>query len=452
MKSICILVQGEYDLDARVRRKAEALVSAGYSVDVLALRPVQGNKSYSRNGVQVYTISLGKKRGTLARYLFEYATFFLWAFFRVFLMMRRKRYAAIDVNTLPDFLIFAAAPARWMGAKLILDMHEITPEFYMSKYGIAAESWLVRLLKYLEKISFDFADHVITINEPIQDLLIDRGLARSKSTVVMNAADEARFASHLSLSANGTRDAFVMMYHGTLTRIYGLEIAIEAFSMAQAEMPGAEFWILGGPPGRERGELECLARERGLASKVKLVGLVPSGDIPAWLNKCDAGILPLRRDVFLDFAFPNKLPEFIIMGKPVLMSSLKSIRHYFSDKALAYFEPNNPADLAKQMVRLYQDRRLCARLAARAKEEYAPMRWDLMKQRYLKLVEDAAQHGRQDAERPKPLSLGAIPDSKRRDTDVHTQVKRPGVRSAGASVCPTEIQDDRPRYHSRHVE
>src|SRR5262249_13232123 len=35
-KSFCILVQNQYDIDARVRRKAEALVGAGYSVDVLA--------------------------------------------------------------------------------------------------------------------------------------------------------------------------------------------------------------------------------------------------------------------------------------------------------------------------------------------------------------------------------------------------------------------------------
>ena len=32
----------------------------------------------------------------------------------------------------------------------------------------------------------------------------------------------------------------------------------------------------------------------------------------------------MRRDVFLEFAFPNKLPEFIIMGKPVLMRAIGS--------------------------------------------------------------------------------------------------------------------------------
>ena len=36
-----------------------------------------------------------------------------------------------------------------------------------------------------------------------------------------------------------------MMYHGTLTKIYGLDIAIEAYTQVHAQMPGAELWILG---------------------------------------------------------------------------------------------------------------------------------------------------------------------------------------------------------------
>lgn len=408
MKSVCILVQNVYDIDSRVRRKAEALVAAGYSVDVLALAAAHGKKSYTLGGVNIYTVSLGKKRGSLLRYAYEYAAFLVWAFVRVFVLMRRRRYAVIDINTLPDFLIFAAIPARWMGAKLVLDMHEITPEFYMSKYGIAEDSLLVQVLKYLERISFNFADYVVTISEPIQDLLIGRGLDASKSIVIMNSADEVRFESSAPGAAFDDRfHPFVMVYHGTLTRIYGLDIAIEAFNMVHEEMPEAELWILGSGP--EQGALAGLAQERGLTSKVKLVGQVPSADIPAWLNKCDVGVLPIRRDVFLDFAFPNKLPEFIIMGKPVLMSRLRTIQHYFGEGALSYFEPNNPADLAKQMVRLYQDRGLRARLASRAKQEYAPIRWDVMKQRYLALVGDliemkvkAVDRSRTSAEAVKP--------------------------------------------------
>ena len=67
----------------------------------------------------------------------------------------------------------------------------------------------------------------------------------------MNAADESRFSA-IHASADGAAApesrTFVMMYHGTLTNIYGLDIAIEAFSRAHHEMPGAELWILGSGP------------------------------------------------------------------------------------------------------------------------------------------------------------------------------------------------------------
>ena len=294
----------------------------------------------------------------------------------------------IDVNTLPDFLIFAPALAKWMGARLILDMHEITPEFYMSKYEMTENSLTVRLLKYLERISIAFADHVITINEPIEDLLVERGLPRSKSTIIMNVADETRFASNTGPSAAPRlrdRQKFVMMYHGTLTHIYGLDIAIEAFALAHQEMPGAELWILGS--GSEKDALSKQAERCGLTSKVRLLGWVTPTEIPMWLEQCDIGILPIRRDVFLDFAFPNKLPEFIITGKSVIVSRLKAIRHYFSDHALAYFEPNDPVDLSRQMVRVYRDPQLRTRLSLKARSEQAPIRWELMRQRYLSLVD-----------------------------------------------------------------
>jgi len=399
MKSVCILLQNHYEFDIRVRRKAETLVAAGYSVDVLALRSPHAQKTYTLNGVRVCSLSLGKQRGSLPRYAFEYVAFFLWALVRLTIRIPWRRYDVIDVNTLPDFLVFAAVFAKWTGAKVILDMHEITPEFYMSKYGITKNSWWVRLLERIEKISFDFADHVITINEPIQDLLAGRGLPPAKSTVITNAADEARFVSYSRSSAADAAavpGTFVMMYHGTLTKLYGLDLAIEAFAMVHEEMPGAELWILG--QGPEVSLLKALVQQRGLGSKVRLVGVILPNEIPAWLSKCDVGILPIRRDVFLEFASPNKLAEYIIMGKAVVISRLKTIRHYFSEDAFAYCAPNDPAELAKQMVRVYGDSGLRARLAARAKREYAPISWNVMKQRYLRLMQDIVVPVRQRAE------------------------------------------------------
>lgn len=408
--SVCILVQNFYEIDIRVRRKAEALVSAGYTVDVLALRsPQSASKSAVFNGVHVHTFSLGKKRGSKLRYAYEYAAFLVWTFVKLSVLMKRRRYSVVDVNTLPDFLIFAALYAKWKGARIVFDMHEITPEFIRSKYGVGERHWQVRLARCVEKASMRFADRVITINEPIQRLLESRGLASSQSTVIMNAVDESMFASAVASAASAEPVAstgkFVMMYHGTLTRIYGLDIAIAAFGLVQKEMPDAELWILGGGPDRDM--LGTLAREHGLESRVKFLGSVLPQEIPAWLSRCDIGVLATRRDVFLDYSFSNKLSEYIIMGKAVISSRLNAIHHYFSEDALAFFEPNDARSLSEQMLRLYRDKELCARLAARAKQEYAPIGWDVMRRRYLEMIANLA-----------PVPQGIILPSASRLTDV----------------------------------
>ncbi len=399
MKSICILLQNDYETDIRVRRKAEALVSAGYDVDLLAIRSTYSKaKNYKLGGVNVYTISLGKKRGSRVRYAFEYLCFFFWALYKVSILEHKKHYAVIDINNLPDFLVFAAIYPKWKGAKLILDMHEVTPEFYISKYRIKPDSWLVGLLKFVEKISFNFVHQVININQPIEDLLVSRGLPRSKSTIVMNSVDEEFFnsanAASDAVAASDAPPKFVMMYHGTVTDIYGLDIAIEAFGIAHHKMPGAEMWILG--KGSDLSYLEKLARKLGLESKVRFVGLVLPQQIPSWLKMCDVGILPTRQDVFLDLSFSSKLSEYIIMGKPVIASRLKTIRYYFSEEALAYFEPHNISDLARQMVDLYREPSRRVQLAKRAIKEYRPIRWEVMKQRYLELLVDIRGDSKRD--------------------------------------------------------
>jgi glycosyltransferase involved in cell wall biosynthesis len=117
--------------------------------------------------------------------------------------------------------------------------------------------------------------------------------------------------------------------------------------------------------------------------------------------------LPIRRDVFLDFAFPNKLPEFVIAGKPVIVSGLKAIRHYFSPDALVFAEPNDAGDLAQQMLKLYHDPEARARRVLRATEEYAPIRWELTKQRYLTVVHELTRLNASTVERSGAAAEGA---------------------------------------------
>jgi len=178
------------------------------------------------------------------------------------------------------------------------------------------------------------------------------------------------------------------MYHGTLTPIYGLDIALKAFANVHELIPDAEFWIIGDGP--ERNNLESLARYLGVKDIIKFLGILPQQEIPAWLALCDVGVLPTRQDSFLDLSFSNKLPEYIIMGKPVIISRLKSIRRYFSENALAYFEPHDQYDLAQKMVQLYHNPVQRDGLVEKSTQEYSAISWDVMKTRYLNIMEKNA--------------------------------------------------------------
>ena len=61
-------------------------------------------------------------------------------------------YDLIHVHSVPDFEVFAAAFTKLKGAKIILDIHDIVPEFYASKFNQSKNSMLFKALALLERL------------------------------------------------------------------------------------------------------------------------------------------------------------------------------------------------------------------------------------------------------------------------------------------------------------
>ena len=108
------------------------------------------------------------------KYMATYTLFCVLAFLAVAKSYFKRRYDIIQLHTLPDFIVFAGIIPKFCGAKLLLDMHEIMPEFYMSKFSVGRSHPLIKILTLLERISVWFADAVIVVNDPIKRLLLQR--------------------------------------------------------------------------------------------------------------------------------------------------------------------------------------------------------------------------------------------------------------------------------------
>jgi glycosyltransferase involved in cell wall biosynthesis len=380
----CMLAYTFYENDGRVMRYAEALAQDGAEVDAIVLRREGQAREEFVNGVRVIRI---QKREKNERGKFSYLRRILMFFVRSMVEMARQHlrrpYDLVHVHSVPDFEVFAALVPKLGGAKIILDIHDIMPEFYAAKFGVSSGHPVFRTLQLLERMSAGFADHVIVANDIWLERIVGRATRRAKCSAFINYPDTSVFHNRLRTRAADGR--FVLSYPGTLNWHQGLDIAIKAFAIAQRDAPGMEFHIHG--EGNARAGLQQLVRELGLGDKVFLHAPLPLRDIAGVMANADLGVVPKRNDAFGGDAFSTKILEFMALGVPVVVAQTRIDDHYFDDSLLRFFTPCDEGELARAMLDAYRRRERSAELAAHALEYVRENSWGTRKSSYLAIVQ-----------------------------------------------------------------
>jgi glycosyltransferase involved in cell wall biosynthesis len=385
LKSVCLIVQNSYPSDVRIRKYAQTLVRRGHKAVVIASRSAKQPRHEFIDGAEVFRIPPAKRRAGKLSYACDYLIFFFLAFLQLNWLDLMRRFDVVHVNTLPDFLVFCTVIQKITGRTIVLDMHEIMPEFFMSKYSVPPDSMLIRLLLFIERISLRFADQVITVNHAIMSAFKKRISAEMAIEVIMNTADSSVIKSFPKIP----HENFNCVYHGTITDIYGLDLAIEAFWRACARLGSHKmmFHIFGGGP--QIPFLKELIRKLHLEKQVILYGETPHREMWKNLAIMDLGLLACRKDIFMDLSFSNKLAEYVYLKIPVLHSDLASVRHYFDENEILYFHAGDAKELSEKICYAYSNPILMQKRAAAAFEKYSQIDWGVMSQRYLSLIEGA---------------------------------------------------------------
>jgi glycosyltransferase involved in cell wall biosynthesis len=255
----------------------------------------------------------------------------------------------------------------------------------MSKFGIGENHWLIRALKWQEQISARFAHKVICVHEPHRQVLCGRGLAPGKLTVLPNVPDPRIFGESQQSAAG--RHGFRMVYHGTIARRLGLDLAVEAFSMAAGRCLEARFDIFG--EGDAADELEAKIAVSPVRDRIRFTrGMFRVEEIAQMVAGASAGVVPNRRDLATEYMLPVKLLEYAYLGIPVIAPHLKTIAYYFNDEQICGFEPGVSASMAEAIVRLYQSPTLSAELARNAAEVVRALNWETLQAELFRVVDE----------------------------------------------------------------
>jgi len=384
-----MVVHAYYPLgEVRVEREAQALIQAGYQVDVICLRDEGEPAEEIVDGIKIYRMPVNRHRGKGSlMQMVEYLSFFFLAFFKLTGLHLSDRYNSIQVHNLPDFLVFAAIVPKLTGSKIILDLHDLMPEFFAANYEKGMDSLPVRILILQEKLACAFADHVITVTELWRQTLINRSAPASKVSVVMNVADREVFDRNalpkLSPSTNGH---FNLIYHGTITQRYGPDILLQAVNLLREDIPDIHVTIHG--KGEFLDELKSLASDLKLGDHVRFSDqFVPTAELSQMILRSDVEVVPYRRNIFTDGILPTKLLECVALGVPVIASRTPAIEAYFDDSMVRYFTPGEVEELADCIRELYQDRDKLAQIARNADRFNQEYSWSVLSANYTSLVD-----------------------------------------------------------------
>ena len=392
---ICAITYDYYPADPLVRRTSEAAVRGGYQYHLIC-SSAEGQQRYEIfNGVHVHRVITRRIAGRpLWAMLVSWSLFMFLAFLKVARLHLRQRFAVVHVHNMPDFLVFAALIPKLFGARVILHVQDVSPELMAAKSRRRWRGVAVRLARWQERISTSFADHVLTVGWPFEELLLTRGVRKSKLSTVLNSADPSIFPvarrAPLFLGEPTAERPLVLMYHGTIAERSGLDIAIRALAKARPTAPYLRLQIKGRARGQSLPNLKQLARELEVAEHVIFLPPSPPDELADFLAQGDIGIIPYPCNGFSDLLLPTKAYEFALMHRPMIVSNTIAMGSMFRAESVMFCTPSDVDSFAKAIIDLYQHPQRRAQLIANAAQDYVPYRWELMAERYQRLLASLA--------------------------------------------------------------
>lgn len=382
---VAIVCHAALPQDPRISKQAETLVEAGYEVDIFALREPGQPREESIERLRILRLPVRRRWHGMAGHMAEYVAFTALATRALATEHRRRRYRLVQVATVPDFLVVAAAPLKLVGVPVLLDLHEDMPAFYRDRFRAPYLRPLVPLVEAVARGSATMADSVITVHEPLRRLAIDRGVPPRRIAVVMNGADERLFDQSRVTRRSFMEDGELrLIHHSSLLRIYGLDIAVQAVARVAAALP-VRLDVYGDGPFR--GEVEQLIAHHRLRERVRLHGRIPMHELPARLAGSDIGLVPSRPEPYLELSLSTKLLEYVAMCVPVIATDLATFRSHFSGDAIRYVAGGDPDALAAAIRELAADPASAARRADEARRQGSRYGWQVQAARYLDVVE-----------------------------------------------------------------
>jgi glycosyltransferase involved in cell wall biosynthesis len=238
-------------------------------------------------------------------------------------------------------------------------------------HGFIAGGAKVRLYEWLQVRALRRFEAVIAVSQPLEALLMKRGVPRERLHLVRNAwcgsaqvLERREARAELGLPS----DAFVLGWVGRLSAEKGCDVLIEALARLTS-LPFLACVIGDGP---QRGALEKRAAELGLTGRLQWCGM--RRDAARLFRAFDVFVLSSRTE-----GTPIALLEAMQASVPIVATSVGGVPDVLSPREAWLVASEDPAAIAVAVRELHADPMGAARRAEasrrRLAEEFAQGPW-----------------------------------------------------------------------------
>jgi len=235
----------------------------------------------------------------------------------------QKKY--LSMQSPPDVIIgssphlFSAFSAERLAKRLkipfILEIRDIWPDTLVDLGRISRRHPLILLMRYIERHVYKHANRIISLLPAADKYLIQCGVKPEHILWLPNSIDTDTIPTTLSPVTN---QKFTVMYAGAHGLANDLDTVLNAAKLLESQSLANRIRIclVGDGPDKPR------LKERVQNENIKMVEFfdsVPKNNIYTELNKADAYLMLLKNSPIFRWGIsPNKLFDYLAMGKPVI--------------------------------------------------------------------------------------------------------------------------------------
>ena len=232
------------------------------------------------------------------------------------------------------------------------------------------QDWWFNIYRFMEKMSYDFADAIISITGVNQTYQVKHGANPQRLKLIPNGINVQQLA-HLRQQKEPNSNQFLIGFVGRVVPIKDVKTFIRALKIASQTIPHLEAYLVG--PTEE--DLQYFQECQRLVEMLNLTDIVHftgSADVKTYYSQLDVLVL-----TSLSEGQPLVILEGNCAGIPVVATDVGACRELLvgisqEDQALGesglVTPVASPDATARAMIQLWQDKDLCLRMGSAGQE------------------------------------------------------------------------------------